>query len=314
MVVGLSAFFDVLPSRFGGIPKVADSTAFFDVLRRRGFFSVGVGSVARDGSVAARGSWVLKKGKLGFRLSPDMRIRDSDIPKADFRSRHWHYEFIVISFDSTNALIIFQHLMNRVFKNFLDTFVITFIDDILVCSKIEPKHEEHLHQVTCLGHVVSSEGVFMDPTKIEAGTSWPRPSTISEDLKQKLVTAPIFTMPDGSGSFMIYNDTFKKGFGCVLMQQAKVVVYASRQLKSHEQNYPLHDLDFSRRSYLTVAQLPVQSTLRQRIIVAQLNDQYFVKKHRLAEVGKVEEFSISSDDKLMFERRQCVPEDTAVKT
>ena len=135
-----------------------------------------------------------------------------------------------------------------------------------------------------LGHVVSSEGVSVDPAKIEAVTSWSRPSTVSEvrsflglagyyrrfvedfsrlatpltqltrkgtpfvwspacedsfqNLKQRLVTAPVLTVPDGSGSFVIYSDASKKGLGCVLMQKGKVVAYASRQLKSHEQNYP----------------------------------------------------------------------------
>ncbi|KAL0546395.1 hypothetical protein IC582_016303 [Cucumis melo] len=94
-------------------------------------------------------------------------------------------------------------LMNKVFKDFLDIFVIVFINDILVYSKTEIEHEEHLHQVlgtlranklyakfskcdfwlkkvSFLDHVVSSEGVSMDPTKIEVVTSWPRPSTIGE--------------------------------------------------------------------------------------------------------------------------------------
>ncbi|KAL4017822.1 hypothetical protein IC575_021394 [Cucumis melo] len=61
----------------------------------------------------------------------------------------------------------------------------------------------------------------------------------------KLVTAPILTVPDGSSSFVIYSDASKKGLGCVLMQQGKVVAYASRQLKSHEQNYPTHDLELA---------------------------------------------------------------------
>ncbi|XP_050938055.1 uncharacterized mitochondrial protein AtMg00860-like [Cucumis melo] len=94
-------------------------------------------------------------------------------------------------------------LINRVFKDLLDTFVIVFIDDILVYSKAEVEHEDHLHQVlgtlranklyakffkcefwlkmvSFLGHVVSSEGVSVDPTKIEAVTSWPQSSTVSE--------------------------------------------------------------------------------------------------------------------------------------
>ncbi|KAL0549996.1 hypothetical protein IC582_014491 [Cucumis melo] len=243
-----------------------------------------------------------------------LKIRDSDIPKTAFRSRYRHYEFIVMSFGLTNAPAVFMDLMNRVFKDFLDSFVIVFIDDILIYSKTEAEHEEHLHQVletlranrpyakfskcefwlkkvSFLGHVVSSKGVSVDPAKIEAVTNWPRPSTVSEirsflglagyyrrfvedfsriaspltqltrkgtpfvwspacessfqELKQKLVTASVLTVPDGSGSFVIYGDASKKGLGCVLMQQGKVVAYASRQLKSHEQNYPTHDLELA---------------------------------------------------------------------
>ncbi|KAL0534003.1 hypothetical protein IC582_028280 [Cucumis melo] len=76
-----------------------------------------------------------------------LRIRDNDIPKTAFRSRYGHYEFIVLSFGLTNAPAVFIDLMNRVFKDFFDTFVIVFIDDILVYSKTEAEHEEHLHQV-----------------------------------------------------------------------------------------------------------------------------------------------------------------------
>ncbi|KAL0554438.1 hypothetical protein IC582_008359 [Cucumis melo] len=243
-----------------------------------------------------------------------LRIKDEDVPKTAFRSRYGHYEFIVMSFGLTNAPAVFMDLMNRVFREFLDTFVIVFIDDILIYSKTEAEHEEHLRmvlqtlrdnklyakfskcefwlkQVSFLGHVVSKAGVSVDPAKIEAVTGWTRPSTVSEvrsflglagyyrrfvenfsriatpltqltrkgvpfvwskacedsfqNLKQKLVTAPVLTVPDGSGSFVIYSDASKKGLGCVLMQQGKVVAYASRQLKSHEQNYPTHDLELA---------------------------------------------------------------------
>ncbi|KAL0537094.1 hypothetical protein IC582_026064 [Cucumis melo] len=243
-----------------------------------------------------------------------LRIKDGDVPKTAFGSRYGHCEFIVMSFGLTNAPAVFMDLMNRVFRKFLDTFVIVFIDDILIYSKTEAEHEEHLRivlqtlrdnklyakfskcefwlkQVSFLGHVVSKAGVSVDPAKIEAVTGWTRPSTVSEvrsflglagyyrrfvenfsriatpltqltrkgapfvwskacedsfqNLKQKLVTAPVLTVPDGSGSFLIYSDASKKGLGCVLMQQGKVVVYASRQLKSHEQNYPTHDLELA---------------------------------------------------------------------
>ncbi|KAL0534150.1 hypothetical protein IC582_028434 [Cucumis melo] len=410
-----------------------------------------------------------------------LRIKDEDVPKTAFRSRYGHYEFIVMSFGLTNAPAVFMDLMNRVFREFLDTFVIVFIDDILIYSKTEAEHEEHLRmvlqtlrdnklyakfskcefwlkQVSFLGHVVSKAGVSVDPAKIEAVTGWTRPSTVSEvrsflglagyyrrfvenfsriatpltqltrkgapfvwskacedsfqNLKQKLVTAPVLTVPDGFGSFVIYSDASKKGLGCVLMQQGKVVAYASRQLKSHEQNYPTHDLELAAvvfalkiwRHYLygekiqiftdhkslkyfftqkelnmrqrrwlelvkdydceilyhpgkanvvadalsrkvshsaalitrqaplhrdleraeiavsvgavtmQLAQLTVQPTLRQRIIDAQSNDPYLVEKRGLVEAGQAVEFSLSSDGGLLFERRLCVPSDSAVKT
>ncbi|KAL4016749.1 hypothetical protein IC575_024406 [Cucumis melo] len=76
-----------------------------------------------------------------------LRIKDGDVPKTAFRSRYGHYEFIVMSFGLTNAPAVFMDLMNRVFREFLDTFVIVFIDDILIYSKTEAEHEEHLRIV-----------------------------------------------------------------------------------------------------------------------------------------------------------------------
>ncbi|TYK07495.1 pol protein [Cucumis melo var. makuwa] len=254
---------------------------------------------------------------------------------------------------------------HQVFKDFLDTFIIVFIDDILIYSKTEVEHEEHLHRVLETLRANKLEGVSIDLAKIEAITSWPRSSTVSE-IRSFLGLA----VPDGSGSFVIYSDASKKGLGCVLMQQGRVVAYASRQLKSHEQNYPSHDLELAAmvftlkiwRHYLygekiqiftdhkslkkvahsaalitkqapllrdferaeiavsvgevtsPLAQLSVQPTLRQRIIVTQLNDLYLVEKRRLVEAEKGEDFSISSDDGLMFDGHLCVPKDSAVKT
>ncbi|KAL4016708.1 hypothetical protein IC575_024365 [Cucumis melo] len=313
-----------------------------------------------------------------------LRIKDGDVPKTAFRSRYGHYEFIVMSFGLTNAPAVFMDLMNRVFREFLDTFVIVFIDDILIYSKTEAEHEEHLRmvlqtlrdnklyakfskcefwlkKVSFLGHVVSKAGVSVDPAKIEAVTSWTRPSTVSEvrsflrlvgyyrrfvenfsriatpltqltrkgapfvwskacedsfqNLKQKLVTAPVLIVPDGSGSFLIYSDASKKGLGCVLMQQGKVVAYASRQLKSHEQKYPTNDLELAAVVFaLKIWRHYLYVDLRQRIIDAQSNDLYLVEKRGLAEAGQAVEFSISSDGGLLFVRRLCVPSDSAIKT
>nr|GFC04013.1 putative reverse transcriptase domain-containing protein [Tanacetum cinerariifolium] len=66
-----------------------------------------------------------------------------------------------------------------------------------------------------------------------------------EELKQRLVSAPVLTLPSGSGGFQIYSDASKKGLGCVLMQHGKVIAYASRQLKPYEVNYPTHDVELA---------------------------------------------------------------------
>ncbi|GKA12446.1 putative reverse transcriptase domain-containing protein [Tanacetum coccineum] len=236
-----------------------------------------------------------------------LRVKEQDISKTAFRTRYGHYEFLVI-FGLTNAPAVFMDLMNRIFHEFLDKFVIVFIDDILVFSKSKEEHEDHLRtvlqilrqeklyiniffRVAFLGHIVSSEGITMDPTKVEAITKWPRPTSVTEvrsflglagyyrrfvdgfsrlalpltklmrkgekfvwndereksfeELKQRLVSAPILTLPSGSGGFQIYSDASKKGLGCVLMQHGKVIAYASRQLKPYEVNYPTHDLELA---------------------------------------------------------------------
>ncbi|GJY19952.1 putative reverse transcriptase domain-containing protein [Tanacetum coccineum] len=240
-----------------------------------------------------------------------LRVKEQDISKTAFRTRYGHYEFLVMPFGLTNAPAVFMDLMNRVFHEFLDKFVIVFIDDILVFSKSKEEHEEHLRtvlqilrqeklyakfskcefwlsKVAFLGHIVSAEGITMDPAKVEAITKWPRPTSVTEvrsflglagyyrrfvegfsrlalpltklmrkgekfvwneereksfeELKQRLVSAPILTLPSGTGGFQIYSDASKKGLGCVLMQHGKVIAYASRQLKPYEVNYPTHVL------------------------------------------------------------------------
>ena len=76
-----------------------------------------------------------------------MRIREHDVIKIAFRSRYEHYEFLMIPFGLTNAPIAFMDLMNKVFRQFLDQFVIVFIDDVLVYSKSEEEYEQHLRAV-----------------------------------------------------------------------------------------------------------------------------------------------------------------------
>ncbi|CAL2250755.1 unnamed protein product [Prunus armeniaca] len=243
-----------------------------------------------------------------------LRIREEDVPKTAFRTRYGHYEFLVMPFGLTNAPAAFMDLMNRVFRPYLDHFVIVFIDDILVYSKTLEGHKKHLRlvlrtlrrkqlyakfskcqfwldRVVFLGHVISTEGIYVDPQKVEAIVNWVQPTSVTEvrsflglagyyrrfvegfssiaapltrltrkdvafewteeceqsfqELKKRLTTAPVLALPDNSGGFVIYSDASLQGLGCVLMQHDRVIAYASRQLKKHERNYPVHDLELA---------------------------------------------------------------------
>ncbi|KAA3484268.1 DNA/RNA polymerases superfamily protein [Gossypium australe] len=128
-----------------------------------------------------------------------LKVKETDIHKTAFQTRYGYYEFLVMPFGLTNALAAFMDMMNRVFQPYLDQFVVVFIDDILVYSRTEEEHDSHLRvvlqilrekqlyaksskyefwlkEVTFLGHVVSAEGIRVDPRKIEAVLDWKPPN------------------------------------------------------------------------------------------------------------------------------------------
>ncbi|XP_052730515.1 uncharacterized protein LOC108324528 [Vigna angularis] len=132
-----------------------------------------------------------------------IRVKEGDVQKTAFRSRYGHYEYIVMSFGVTNAPAIFMDYMNRIFRPYLDKFVVVFIDDILVYSKSCEKHEEHLRvvlsvlrekelyaklskcefwmkKVQFLGHVVSAGGISVDPAKVRAVLEWESSHSVTE--------------------------------------------------------------------------------------------------------------------------------------
>ncbi|KAA0051066.1 pol protein [Cucumis melo var. makuwa] len=163
-----------------------------------------------------------------------LRIKDSDIPKIAFRSRYGHYDFIVMSFGLTKAPVVFMDLMNKVFKDFLDTFMIVFIDDILVYSKTEAEHEELLCMVLETLRTNKLYAKF-SKSKIEGVISWPRPSTVSE-VHSFIGLAGYYRrfVEDFSGIATALTQLTRKGAPFVWSKQGKVVAYDSRQLKSHE--------------------------------------------------------------------------------
>ncbi|GJR95325.1 putative reverse transcriptase domain-containing protein [Tanacetum coccineum] len=103
------------------------------------------------------------------------------------------------------------------------------------------KCEFWIPKVQFLGHVIDSQGIHVDPAKIESIKDWASPKTPTEI--RTIVSAPISALPQGAENFIIYCDASYKGLGAVLMQNEKVIAYASRQLKIHEKNYTTHDLE-----------------------------------------------------------------------
>ncbi|WVZ63179.1 hypothetical protein U9M48_012833 [Paspalum notatum var. saurae] len=236
--------------------------------------------------------------KIDLRLGyHQIKIRAEDIPKTAFSTRYGLYEYTVMSFGLTSAPAYFMYLMNSIFFNELDVFVVIFIDDILIFSKTEEEHAEHLRivlqklrdhrlyanfgkcefwlrEISFLGHVLSEKGVAVDPSKVQEVLDWDRPQTVTEirsflglagyyrrfidnfskiakpmtkltKKNSRLTCAPILTHPDITKSFDIYCDTCRTDLGCVLMQEGRVIAYASRQLKPAEEHYPTHDLELA---------------------------------------------------------------------
>ncbi|WVZ76755.1 hypothetical protein U9M48_024698 [Paspalum notatum var. saurae] len=231
-----------------------------------------------------------------------IKIEKKTYQKLAFSTRYGLYEYLVMSFGLTNAPAFFMYMMNSVFMNELDKFVVVFIDDILIYSKNEKEHEEHLRVVLtrlrehklyakfskCAfvgfpGHILVEKGVAVDPSKVKDVLNRKQPETVTflglagyyrrfikdfskiakpmtsltkknakfvwgpkceegfRELKKPLTTAPALAQPDVTKPFDVYCDASGRGLGCVLMQEGRVIAYASRQLRKHETNYPTHD-------------------------------------------------------------------------
>ncbi|GKA23962.1 putative reverse transcriptase domain-containing protein [Tanacetum coccineum] len=170
-----------------------------------------------------------------------LRVHEDDIPKTAFRTRYRHFEFTVMPFGLTNAPAMFMDLMNRVCRLYLDKFVIVFIDDILIYSKTQEEHVEHLRFIENFSKITKSLTILTQKSKT---FKWGKEQELAfQTLKDKLCNAPVLALPDGPEDFVVYCDASGIRLGCVLMQRGKVIAYASRQLKIHEENYTTHDLE-----------------------------------------------------------------------
>jgi hypothetical protein len=239
-----------------------------------------------------------------------IKIHLEDVPKTAFYTRYGLYEYLVMSFGLTNAPVHFMYLMNSVFMLELDIIVV-LIDGMMVYSKNEEEHEQHLciilqwlhdHQlyakfskctfwlkeVPFLGHIISTKGIAIDPSKVQEVLDWKSPRLVTQissflrlagyyrrfipnfskidkpmtkllekddkfrwspqceeaflTLKKLLTTAPVLAQPDIDKSFDVYCDVSDTGIGVVLMQDGRVIAYASWQLWRQEYD-PTHDLE-----------------------------------------------------------------------
>ncbi|GJT82434.1 putative reverse transcriptase domain-containing protein [Tanacetum coccineum] len=152
-----------------------------------------------------------------------LRVREENIPKTAFKTRYGHYEFQVMSFGLTNALAVFMDHMNRNKQEHEEhlKLILELLKNEELYAKFS-KCEFWIPKVKFLGHVIDSQGIHMDPAKINA---------------------PILALPERAENFIIYSDASHEGLGAVLIQNEKVIAYASRQLKIHEKNYTTHDLE-----------------------------------------------------------------------
>nr|GEY62819.1 hypothetical protein [Tanacetum cinerariifolium] len=271
-------------------------------------------------------------------------VREKDISITAFRTRYGHYEFQVMSFGLTNVPAVFMDLMNREEHEEHLRIILELLSKEKLYAKFS-KCDFWLDSVKFLGHVINSQGVHVDPSKVEAIKSWTAPKSPTEVrhflglvgyyrrfiegfsliakpltkltqknmtyewgeeeeeayqlLKDKLCSAPILALPEGSEDFVVYTDASLKGYGTVLMQREKVITYAYRQLRTYEENYMTHDLElgavFLLLDYEGIICMEREKPLRVRSLV--LTDHKDLMQQILeAQVESLKEENVQKED------------------
>ncbi|GJX33675.1 putative reverse transcriptase domain-containing protein [Tanacetum coccineum] len=184
--------------------------------------------------------------KIDLRSSyHQLRVREEDIPKTAFKTRYGHYEFQVMPFAEHEGSNFSAHVM--IVKNLVDPAKIESIKDWA-----SPKTPTEIRQFLGLAgyhrrFIKGFSKIAKPMTKLvqkKIAFEWgDKQEAAFQTLKNKLCSAPILALPQGAENFIVYCDASHKGLGAVLMQNEKVIAYASRQLKIHEKNYTTHDLE-----------------------------------------------------------------------
>ncbi|GJW38986.1 retrotransposon protein, putative, ty3-gypsy subclass [Tanacetum coccineum] len=252
-----------------------------------------------------------------------LRVREQDISKTAFRTRYGHYEFLVMPFGLTNAPAVFMDLMNSM------TGIYGIVLEILrqkgCCMRVF-RRAVLVKQVADLGHIVSADGIIMDPSKVEAITKWPRPTTVTEEslrLKRRLVSAPILTLPSGSGGFQIYSDASKKaavvfalkiwrhylyGEACDIFTDHKSLkyIFTQRELNMRQRRW-LELLKVYFTNICTIGQANASMRIESNLMLR-------TRSQRDDRMRWDEENEIVDDDGVVwFEDRLCVPNDQALR-
>ncbi|WVZ80533.1 hypothetical protein U9M48_028002 [Paspalum notatum var. saurae] len=255
-----------------------------------------------------------------------IKIREEDIPKTAFSTRYGLYEYLVMSFGLTNALAFFMYMMNSVFMNELDKFVVVFIDDILIYSKSEEEHEEDLQivlnrlrehklyakfskcafwlkEVSFLGHILSEKGVAVDPSKVEDVLNWKQPETVTE-IQSFLSLAG-------------YYRRFIKDFS----KTAKPMTSLTKKNANFTEARPtvrvicceMDEIEMPTEQHAKLYSLIIEPTIKDQIIAAQKQDKGMA--HIRAEINKKKKacFKLDEEGVLWFKNRLVVPKDMKLR-